>query len=164
MQTLTANPRPLFELKGPLGRIDLSAWLSGLSFALGIALAGDGLAARIVEGSPLLWLLPMSYLGFLLAVLLIQRHMRLALTASSFGKPQRLTTSGLFRYSRNPIYVAFLLPLASIGIASLPAAAIAIAAYMLAMNLTVIRSEERDLTQTFGADFTAYAARTPRWL
>lgn len=164
MQTTTALPQPLFELKGRAGRIDLSAWISGLSYGLGLLLAADALAATIASGSALLWLLPMAYLAFLLSVLLLQRHMRLSLTASTFGKPQQLVTSGIFRYSRNPIYVAFLLPLASLSVLSLPAAAAAMAFYVLAMNLTIIRSEERDLQQLFGADFTRYKADAPRWL
>ena len=127
-------------------------------------LAALALAATIASGSALLWLLPMAYLAFLLSVLLLQRHMRLSLTASTFGKPQQLVTSGIFRYSRNPIYVAFLLPLASLSVLSLPAAAAAMAFYVLAMNLTIIRSEERDLQQLFGADFTRYKADAPRWL
>lgn len=164
MQTTTTLPQPLFELRGRAGRIDLSAWISGLSYGLGLLLATDALATTIASGSPLLWLLPMAYLVFLLSVLLLQRHMRLSLTASTFGKPQQLVTSGIFRYSRNPIYVAFLLPLASLSVLSLPAAAAAMAFYVLAMNLTIIRSEERDLQQLFGADFTRYKADAPRWL
>lgn len=164
MQTVSLTAKPLFELKGRAGRIDLSAWISGLSYAVGVSLASDRLADAILNSSPLLWLLPASYLAFLLSVLLIQRHMRLSLTASTFGKPQALVTSGIFRYSRNPIYVAFFLPLASLAILSLPAAAIAMALYVLAMNLTIIRSEERDLAAMFGGEFSAYAAATPRWL
>lgn len=164
MQTVSITPKPLFELTGRAGRIDLSAWISGLSYGLGICLAANGLATAIVNNSTALWLLPASYLSFLLSVLLIQRHMRLSLTASTFGKPQALVTSGIFRYSRNPIYVAFLFPLACLAVLSAPAAAAAMAFYVLAMNLTIIRSEERDLAQKFGASFTTYATQTPRWL
>lgn len=164
MQTVPFTASPLFELRGRAGRIDLSAWISGLSYAAGVTLAADGLALRIAEASPLLWFLPACYLAFLLSVLLIQRHMRLSLTASSFGKPQSLVTSGIFRYSRNPIYVAFLLPLASLAVLSLPAAALAISFYVIAMNLTIIRSEERDLAAKFGYEFSTYAAAAPRWI
>jgi len=164
MQTVPFTASPVFELKGRAGRIDLSAWISGLSYTLGVCLASQGLMQALMIGTPLLWLLPASYLLFLLSVLLIQRHMRLSLTASTFGKPQALVTSGIFHYSRNPIYVAFLLPLASLAVVSLPAAAIAIAIYLLTMNLTIIRSEERELAAKFGAAFSAYALSTPRWI
>lgn len=145
--------------------IDLSAWLSGLAYGLGIALTGgESIAAALAEGSPFLWLLPASYLAFLLAVLLIQRHMRLSLLASSFGKPANLVTSGIFRLSRNPIYVAFLLPLATIAVLSPLAALAAMAFYVAVMTVTVIRREETQLARLFGEEFMRYMERTPRWV
>ncbi|MEQ1717196.1 MAG: methyltransferase [Hyphomicrobium sp.] len=156
--------KPVLELKGSLSRIDLSAWISGLSFALGLALAASPGAAFIVAGGPGLYVPLAAFALFLVCVLLIQRHMRLSLLANTFGAPCRLVTSGLFRYSRNPIYVAFFIPLASIATFSLPAAISAIAIYVLAMNLTVIRKEERDLLAAFGADYAAYLSSVPRWV
>lgn len=165
MLTATLTARPLFELHGRAGRIDLSAWISGISYSLGVFLAGGGkIASAIASGSSLLWLLPASYVLFLASVLLIQRHMRLSMLASTFGAPRRLVTSGIFKYSRNPIYVAFLIPLASLAVISAAAALAAAAFYILVMNLTIIRTEERDLRQFFGDDFSSYAAATPRWL
>ena len=32
------------------------------------------------------------------------------------------------------------------------------------MNLTVLRTEERDLTELFGHAYTAYAVKVPRWI
>jgi protein-S-isoprenylcysteine O-methyltransferase Ste14 len=154
-----ALPRPLFELKGRASLVDLSAWISGLSYAAGLALAGP---AAIVGGK--LLALALVYAVFLLMVLAIQRHMRLSLAAHTFGSPRQLTTSGIFKFSRNPIYVAFFLPLASLAILSLPAAIAAIGIYVLAMNLTVIRKEERDLAEAFGDAFAAYVAEVPRWV
>lgn len=104
------------------------------------------------------------YVLFLLSVFVIQRHMRLKATATTFGKPTTLVTSGVFRVSRNPIYLAFLLPLASISILSVTAAFIAMAVYICAMNLTVIAREEQSLTRIFGQDFTAYMKTTRRWI
>ncbi len=121
MQNTLTTATPLFELTGRAGRIDLSAWISGLSYGFGLFMAGDALASAVANGSSLIWLLPATYALFLLSVLLIQRHMRLSFLASTFGKPQALVISGMFRYSRNPIYVAFLLPLASLAVSqSLP--------------------------------------------
>jgi Phospholipid methyltransferase len=164
MQTTTLA-RPLFELKGRASFIDLSAWISGLSYAAGLALAGPDriLSAFLSLGAGLL-VLPATYAVFLVSVLVIQRHMRLSLLANTFGQPQRLVTSGIFKYSRNPIYVAFFLPLASLAILS-PAAAIAsIGIYVLAMNLTIIRKEERELMNAFGDEFDDYLTKAPRWV
>jgi protein-S-isoprenylcysteine O-methyltransferase Ste14 len=145
--------------------IDSSAWISGLSYATGLALIGRArLESEIANGGSALILLPLAYIVFLATVLLIQRHMRLSLLANSFGNPKYLVTSGIFNYSRNPIYVAFFLPLASLAVLSLSAAISAIAIYILAMNLTVIRREERDLLNAFGRDFAVYLTKAPRWL
>ncbi len=165
MQGQTFIAEPLFELKGRASLIDLSAWLSGLSFAAGLAFAGPArIEQELVNGNPWLLVLPLAYVTFLAIVLVIQRHMRLSLLANTFGSPQHLVTSGIFQFSRNPIYVAFLLPLASLAILSLPAALAAIGFYILAMNTTVIRKEERDLLNAFGPEFSRYLRQAPRWL
>jgi protein-S-isoprenylcysteine O-methyltransferase Ste14 len=148
------------RLSVPLG-IDLSAWISGASFALGVFLAGP---SRLIDGLNLSAVLAASYVAFIILVVTIQRHMRLKATATTFGTPIKLTTSGIFKFSRNPIYLAFLLPLAAISMFSIPASIIAIAFYLSAMSLTVIPREEKDLTQIFGHEFTAYAKKTRRWI
>jgi protein-S-isoprenylcysteine O-methyltransferase Ste14 len=164
MQTTTLA-RPLFELKGRASFIDLSAWISGLSYAAGLALVGpERILTTLLTGGYSLLALPAAYAVFLMSVLIIQRHMRLSLLANTFGSPQRLVTSGIFQYSRNPIYVAFFIPLASLTVLS-PAAAIAsISLYVLAMNLTIIRKEERELLSAFGDEFSNYLTKVPRWI
>jgi protein-S-isoprenylcysteine O-methyltransferase Ste14 len=158
-------PEPVFELKGALGRIDLSAWIAGLSWVTGLILAASpAMASNVLSGGLGLYLLAGSLALFLVSVLVIQRHMRLALTAKTFGEPSRLTTSGIFRYSRNPIYVAFFVPLAALAYFSLSASIAAMAIYVLAMNLTVIRKEERDLLAAFGEEYARYLKTAPRWL
>ena len=158
-------PAPWFELNGALGRIDLSAWISGLTYTLGLALIGPTALANAITTTPArVVLLLGTYLAFLATVLIIQRHMRLALTATTFGKPVSLVTSGIFQYSRNPIYLAFLVPLATLAVLSPLASLLAIAFYVTLMTHTVIRKEERELQARFGQTFTNYVANTPRWL
>lgn len=76
-----------------------------------------------------------------------------------------LVTHGPFRLSRNPIYVANVLLLVGLGLAVgnawfLPAAAVAA---LLTRQLAIVR-EEAHLATLFGDAWTAYAARTRRWL
>ena len=163
MQIQIALAEPLFELKGPANRIDLSAWISGASFWSGLMLT-QTTGQDDVFSAPAVLVMLATFAIFLSLVLLIQRHMRLSLLANTFGSPRRLVTSGVFRYSRNPIYVAFFIPLASIAAVSLSAAIAAMGLYVLAMNLTVIRKEERDLLTAFGAEFAEYLSSTPRWI
>ncbi|NVN85220.1 MAG: isoprenylcysteine carboxylmethyltransferase family protein [Rhodopseudomonas sp.] len=76
-----------------------------------------------------------------------------------------LVTWGPFRFSRNPIYLANTLLLIGIGLAYGNSWFVA-GGFLSAMivDRLAIRREERHLAARFGADWTAYAAKTPRWL
>jgi protein-S-isoprenylcysteine O-methyltransferase Ste14 len=73
--------------------------------------------------------------------------------------------TGPFRYSRNPIYLAF--SLLHLGIAiwlnSLWLLATLVVAVAL-MDFVVIRKEERYLERRFGAEYLDYKASVRRWL
>jgi protein-S-isoprenylcysteine O-methyltransferase Ste14 len=165
MQARNFVSEPLFELKGRASFIDLSAWISGLSFAAGLVLADlGGIERQIINGETGPFVVLLSCAMFFAVSILIQRHMRLTLLANSFGSPRRLVTGGIFRYSRNPIYVAFLFPLATISVFSVAAAAASTGLYVLAMSLTVIRKEERELLAGFGGEYASYLTQVPRWI
>jgi protein-S-isoprenylcysteine O-methyltransferase Ste14 len=156
---------PIFELKGRAARIELSAWLAGLSFFIGFYLVGEKALVAMFEGSPLNYLMiAASFIIFLVSVLFIQGRMGFAVSANTFGKPNHLVTEGVFKYSRNPIYLAFWLPLMSLVLVSIPAAIFAFAFYVVSMNLTVLRAEERDLVALFGQTYKDYAEKVPRWI
>jgi protein-S-isoprenylcysteine O-methyltransferase Ste14 len=76
-----------------------------------------------------------------------------------------LVTSGANALSRNPMYVgmAGLLVAHAIWRRSW-AALVPVAAFVALIDRLQIRAEESALTETFGADFEAYRAATPRWL
>jgi len=86
-------------------------------------------------------------------------------TLAPWSPPRTLVTSGLYRYSRNPMYVGVLLILCgwAIGLWSwvlaIYAAGIAIAVYV-----RVLVNEEPFLARTHGEAWTAYRARVGRWL
>lgn len=148
----------------PFAGIDRSSWVSWGTYVLGIEMVRDrGFDAELRAGGPGLMLLAGSIAAFFVLVLLIQRHMRLSLLASTYGEPQQLVTSGPFRLSRNPIYVAFLVPLAALAYYSTVAAMAATGFYMLVMTYFVIAREEATLEQSFGQAYLDYKARTPRW-
>lgn len=146
--------------------IDASSWLSWstylVTFWVSLFLNPQaGLALKTLQGPTVVLITAVAV--FFLAVMLLQRHMRLALTASSFGAPKKLTTSGVFRVSRNPIYVAFFIPLWSLALLSPVAAIVGTVLYIKVMTRFVIRREEADLAATFGADYEAYKKAVPRW-
>lgn len=149
----------------PAIAIDRSSWVSWASFVLGCEMARDyGFGADLKAGGQGIMVVAGAVATFFILVLLIQRHMRLSLLANTFGEPQQLVTTGWFRVTRNPIYVAFLIPLASLGYYSLTAAIAAIGLYMLSMTYLVIAREEEVLERSFGAAYLGYKASTPRWL
>jgi protein-S-isoprenylcysteine O-methyltransferase Ste14 len=76
-----------------------------------------------------------------------------------------LVTEGLFRHSRNPMYVGKFLMVLGAGIASnrWPSMLAITAAYSF-MYQAVTLAEEAFLRQKFGAAFDDYCRRVPRWL
>ena len=162
LETRTVHPPRAVPLT-----IDRSCWLSWTCYVAGFGAAcalNPGMVPDLCAGGAGLWLMLGAVIGFLMVVASIQRHMRLSLLANTFGTPNCLIAGGVFRYSRNPIYVAFLLPLASLAWYAPLAAMTAIALYMWTMTRWVIATEERQLQAQFGAAYTAYRAATPRWL
>ena len=83
-------------------------------------------------------------------------------------KPERasaMVTSGVYRVSRNPMYVGMVLLLLAWAVnlsALLPFAGPPI--FVLYITRFQIRSEERVLKGIFGEEYSAYAARVRRWL
>ena len=145
--------------------IDPSAWISGISYFTGCVVAGGtNILGAMLNSFWAMILLPLSYVAFIASVMLIQRHMKKSLRASTFGTPQELVTSGIFAWSRNPIYAAFFMPLAALATLSFTASAIAIFIYVILMEIFVIRPEEAELSQIFGQDFASWKAVTRRWI
>ena len=148
-----------------MGSIDRSSWVSWLSYALAYALAyGPKVDAELGRAGPGLWILLGGVAAFFAIIIPIQRYMDFSLKANTYGTPKRLVTTGPFRWSRNPIYVTFLIPLATLAWFSVPAALAGIAVYLTAMTFYVIAHEDAVLVREFGAEFAEYRARTPRWI
>lgn len=142
-----------------------SSWVSWASYWAGMIMAmSPAMADDLATGGEGCAVLATAILLFFISASLVQRHMRLSLLSCSYGEPQTLTISGVFGFTRNPIYVAFLLPLLSIGYYSIPAALTASIVYIGSMTVFIIRREEMILSKTFGAAYNQYAAETPRWL
>ena len=86
-------------------------------------------------------------------------------TLAPWSPPRHLVTSGLYRISRNPMYVAVLLILAgwAVGFQSraLTIYAIVVAA---AFHLRVVFGEEPWLARTHGDAWARYKTQVRRWL
>jgi len=86
-------------------------------------------------------------------------------TLAPWSPPEAIVTTGPYRVSRNPMYVAVLLILWgwAIGFRSRSLAIYALA-IMVAFHLRVRLHEEPWLERTFGSSWPEYKARVPRWL
>ena len=82
-----------------------------------------------------------------------------------FEKPSELIQTGIFRYSRNPVYLGMLLVLTGIDLYLGSATTVAIPlVFFLIFNTTIISSEERKLLEVFGERYTAYKKSVRRWV
>ena len=76
----------------------------------------------------------------------------------------RLVTSGLYGIIRHPSYLGLFVLTLGWGLAFRSGVGVIIAVLMLFVLLARIRAEERLLSETFGAEYDAYRARTWRLL
>ena len=80
-------------------------------------------------------------------------------------KASALVVRGVFRWTRNPMYLALLLVLIAWGCIVANAAALAILPlFVLYLNRFQIGPEERALQARFGAEFEQYKRTVRRWL
>lgn len=76
-----------------------------------------------------------------------------------------LVSSGIYRRTRNPMYLGFLLVLSGWAVfLSNILAFLALPAFVLYMNRFQIEPEEKALAATFGPQFVAYKNQVRRWL
>jgi protein-S-isoprenylcysteine O-methyltransferase Ste14 len=79
--------------------------------------------------------------------------------------PTALVTSGIFEYSRNPIYLGDLLVTAGAMLwFHVPWALPMVGVLAWVLRTRFIEGEEQRLTETFGAEYGLWAARTGRWM
>lgn len=100
---------------------------------------------------------------------LIESFARFALrglgTPAPILPPRYLVVSGLYRYVRNPMYVALLnIVLGQALFFASPQLLAYAAICWLVTHLFVVIYEEPHLRKTFGDDYRAYCAAVPRWL
>ena len=114
---------------------------------------------------------PLPPLGALLAVgsgvlaLTAGRELRRRQTTFGFSCSTALVTSGVFRHTRNPMYLSILLLHlgAALVSANLAALAVPLATFLVLDRLMLPREEAR-LETLFDREFLDYKARTRRWL
>jgi protein-S-isoprenylcysteine O-methyltransferase Ste14 len=86
-------------------------------------------------------------------------------TLAPWSPPRHLVVKGLYRYSRNPMYVGIVILLFgwAVGFQS-RALGVYAGAVLIAFHLRIVLQEEPWLARTFGHAWSEYAATSPRWL
>jgi len=130
-------------------------WLSLLVGAAGYAFA-PGRYLAILLGSVALGLLAIAVMHF--------RRAGTTVNPVDPGQATVIVMQGVYRYSRNPMYLGMLLLLAAWGLWLSNLAALALLpAFVCYMNRFQILPEERFMAQKFGDDFRRYRASVRRW-
>jgi protein-S-isoprenylcysteine O-methyltransferase Ste14 len=103
--------------------------------------------------------------GFLLGVAAFMEFRRSRTTVDPHGSVTSIISSGIFRFTRNPIYLGFVLMLIGLPLNSGTYWGIVLApVFIHLMNRLVIEREEAYLEKKFGAVYTGYKSRVRRWL
>lgn len=138
-------------------------WLAGflaLGYSMRLTESGISLEARVrYLGAAFV------VLGLLLMLLAAAQMHKRKTTIVPHRAPTALVTQGVFRFSRNPIYLAdvFLL-LGAILWWQAYAAMILVPVFMAVIEWRFIRLEEKKLKAHFGAAYDDWAANVRRWL
>jgi protein-S-isoprenylcysteine O-methyltransferase Ste14 len=90
---------------------------------------------------------------------------RLGTTVKPFQRSNALATGGVFRWSRNPMYLGMILIVSGVALlAGSVSPWIIVAALAVLLDRVFVRREEQMLKETFGAAFEPYTERVRRWL
>jgi protein-S-isoprenylcysteine O-methyltransferase Ste14 len=73
-------------------------------------------------------------------------------------------TTGLYRYSRHPVYIGVFAQYIGIGIASASGLFLLITVISIILSILVVPAEERFCLDKYGKAYRQYMARTPRWI
>jgi len=100
-----------------------------------------------------------------LAGVLAFRHARTTVDPRAPAEASALVVGGIYRLTRNPMYVGFALALAAWAAwLQHPAALLGVAAFVAYIDRFQIRPEERVLDGRFGAAYRTYAHAVRRWV
>ncbi|WP_120635942.1 isoprenylcysteine carboxylmethyltransferase family protein [Ruegeria sp. EL01] len=134
----------------------LLAWLQARFLSFGLSLEGgatDLLSGVLIGG------------GILIVVMAVVEFRRHQTTVIPHETPTALVQSGIYKYSRNPIYLADILILAGLVLrldAVLSLILVPILVWLLERRF--ILPEEDRLRRTFRVGFARYERKTRRWI
>lgn len=105
--------------------------------------------------------------GLLIDLVSVAAFIRARTTVNPLApdKANALVVGGLYRFSRNPMYLGMLLILAGWAAwLAQPLALPVLIVFIVLIEILQIRPEERALEEKFGDDYRAYKKRVRRWI
>ncbi len=133
----------------------------GLSYLWPLAIAGDSIpaAARTGVGAAL------AALGIAIGIAGFSQFRRAGTDVRPDRATTALVTTGIYRYSRNPLYISQTLVYAGIALAADSLWAMAfLVPTLVVVRYGVIAREEAYLERKFGDDYRRFKAAVRRWL
>lgn len=139
-------------------------WLLGflaVTYALHLVLPGVG---SVLPALP--WLgVALAALGGVLMCLAVWEFLRARTTIMPRATPSAFLHRGIYRFTRNPIYLGDALVLAGAALwwGVIPALLL-VPLFILLINKRFIEGEEAGLKALYGAEYDAWAAKVRRWI
>ena len=149
------------ELKIP----PLLVWLVIAGAMLGVAYSAPKLSFTLAGSSAIA--LALVALGGAVAIagVIAFRDKRTTINPLTPGASSSVVSGGVYRVSRNPMYLGFLLALAGWAVyLSNAGAALLLPAFVAYLTQYQIKPEERALLAKFGPEFAQYMSGVRRWL
>jgi protein-S-isoprenylcysteine O-methyltransferase Ste14 len=108
---------------------------------------------------------PMALIGFLIGMAGFLEIRKANTTLDPHGTVTTVVTSGIYRITRNPIYLGFLMMVIGFPLAYVSFWGVILAPFfVLSMNQLVIEKEEAYLEKKFGEMYISFKSRVKRWL
>jgi protein-S-isoprenylcysteine O-methyltransferase Ste14 len=109
--------------------------------------------------------LALGFIGFLLGAAAAVEFGRAHTTLNPHGAVSKLVTTGIYRFTRNPIYLGFVLITVGVPLALNNFWGIAFTPLLVIFfNALVVRHEEAYLQKKFGDEYAGYKSRVRRWV
>lgn len=142
--------------------------LVGLLIGAGMWGLAKGSPGLVIEASFLRWsAIAVMGGGVLIEAVSVFAFLRARTTVTPL-KPEKASTlvvSGLYRVSRNPMYLGMLILLIGWTLwLGNPASLLLLPVFVIYLTVFQIKPEEAALSEKFGSDYDAYRRRVRRWL
>jgi len=149
------------ELKVP----PLVLWALMAVLAFGIARLAPGEGWALAGHKALAAACALVGLAVALAGVIEFRRARTTLSPLAPARASAVVDTGIYKWSRNPMYLGMALALLAVPVWCTSALALLVVpAFCAYLTRFQIRPEERALQAAFGASYTAYQGRVRRWI